>query len=160
MKVTKTGEILESVVDDIFTPTKRQREVKAQFWTSWKMGPTKGDPSMTAIIHETGCNAIETWWKNPAFQRWFLNERDTMQRLEYLFDLGIDVLEEVITSAEKASDRLKGIEMIAKLTQKLGKPEAEVKYLDGDVQGMDEKQLEEYIKKLLPGGGSHEDSKN
>lgn len=150
--ITNTGGTLESIMDEVFIPNARQRRVKASFWASWNAGPSKGKPTLAAAIEITKCPAIETWAKNPKFKEYFFNDQDHAQRLEYLFDLGLDTLEEVMTTAEKASDRLKAVETVAKLAQKLGRPEAEVKYLDKDVQSMDLNELENVIKKLLPGG--------
>lgn len=151
MKLTNTGKRLEELVDELFRPTARQREIKNSFWYSWKQGPTKSKPTLAAAIEITGCPTIEKWSsEDTRFKGWFLNDQDHGQRLEVLFDKSIDVLEDIMYAADKSSDRLKAIEIIAKLAQKINKPETEVKFLDSDIQNMSLVELEEMIKKSLP----------
>jgi hypothetical protein len=152
MNTRETGDTLLSLVDEVFKPTKKQREVKAAFWHSWKQGPSSGTPTLAAAIQITGCQALETWAKSPKFNEYFFNDQEHGQRLEALFDRGLDVLEEIMLSSDRAADRLKAFEYIAKLSDKISKPEKEVKYIDKDVQSMDSQELEALIKKMLPEG--------
>jgi len=161
MKVTKTGKTLEAIADDVFIPKARQRRIKAKFWASWREGPSKGEPTLSAAIEVTKCSTIETWAQEPGFTNWFMNDQDHQQRLEYLFDMGLDMLEDTMQTAEKAADRLKAFEYVAKLAHKLTKQETEIKYLDKEIQTMSEAEIEKLIKKhsapTLPGGSDEKE---
>jgi len=156
-KITTTGRTLESISDDVFVPNSKQREIKSAFWYSWSQGPSKGAPTIAAAVEITRCSAIESWAKVPNFKEWFFNDQSHGQRLEGLFDMGLDMLEEIMTTAEKAGDRLRAFEYVAKLSQKLNKPETEIRYLDKDIQDMDLEKLGEVIKQL---GGANDEQDN
>jgi len=136
-----------SLAEDVFKPTVEQRKIKQKFWYSWKQGPSKGEITIAQVINITECRAVETWARVPGFKEWLINDQEHGQRLEYLFDLGLDALEQLIMTGERAGDRLKAIELVAKLSQKIGRPEAQIKYMDEDVQSMTEKQVDEYLAK-------------
>ena len=148
-----------ALADDIFVPTIEMRKLKQKFFYSWNQGPSKGAPTIAQVIETTKSRSIETWSRKPGFKEWFFNDQEAGQKLEYLFDIGLDALEALIISGERASDRLKAIELVAKLSQKIGKPEAQVKYLDEDIQGMNERQLDEYLRKVGVLGDGEKESK-
>ncbi len=157
MKITKTGKTLETVAEELFKPSVPQRKVKAAFWASWKEGPSKGKPTISAAIEVTRCSTLENWAQEAGFREWFFNDQDHLQRLEYLFDMGLDMLEEIMETGDKAADKLKAFEYVAKLAQKLNKPETVIKYMDKGVQDMDIEELDAFIKKRLPEGSSEKE---
>jgi len=148
---------LLTLAEEVFVPTTEMRKIKQKFWYSWKQGPSKGDITIAQVINITGCRSVETWAKRPGFKEWLINDQEHGQRLEYLFDIGLDALESLILTGERAGDKLKAIEQVAKLSQKIGKPEAQIRFMDQDIQEMNEKQIDAYLKKLGVIGGDDEE---
>jgi len=153
LKITTNDEkAMLSLADEVFVPTSEMRRIKQKFLYSLKQGPTKGEPTIAQAIVITGCRHIESWSKKPGFKEWMFNDEEHGQKLEYLFDIGLDALESLIVGGERPGDRLKAIELVAKLSQKINKPETKQVYLDSDIQEMNERQIDEYLKKLGIGG--------
>lgn len=151
-KISKRGgDALLEAAESVFIPNDRQRKARNDFWSKWNLGPSKGEPTLSAAINETGCTSLTNWWNAPGFKDWFLNDMDHVQRLENLFDAGLDVLGHIITSSERDGDKLKAIELVAKLSMKIGKPEAVVTYADIDIGKMKIHELDAALRKLGAG---------
>ena len=57
----------------IFTPTPRQKQVKARFWVRFQPGPFSNPESLTLaeIQRVTGVSGLKEWWPEPGFQDGF-----------------------------------------------------------------------------------------
>ena len=113
-------EVAETLV---YVPTNQERKLKAKYWSRAgenPLLPVSGSMVTLSSIKQItgGSQAIEAAWKKPGFQQWFLNAEDGRAKLEYLFDLGLDALEELLLNPEPktASAKVNAIKLLAELT--------------------------------------------
>jgi len=116
-------ELKEEVADLIYIPTTQERKFKAKFWTRAAENPLinlhGNQVSLTSVKQMTGGGAqLDASWKKPGFQTWFLNADDGRAKLEYLFDLGLDAIEELLLNPEPktASAKVNALKLLAELT--------------------------------------------
>lgn len=131
----------------IFSPTARQRQVKAKFWTRFQPGPFSqpGSLSMAEVQRITGASSLKEWWPKPGFQEWFMNREESREKLEYLFMKALDTAEELLDDPNaQASAKVNMIKVIAGLADKYPSKQQE-KFSDDDINRMDEKQLKAYL---------------
>lgn len=147
-KITTSDKaIVAAIVDEVYRPSARQREFKAMFWNMWTSGPSQvGAPTVEDAIRLTSCATIGSWSKDPKFKGWFFNEDEFGQRADFLANQALDVIQEVMAS-EKAADRLNAAKFAVEVAGKAKKAKTEIKFLDDEVGNMDEKQLEDFIRK-------------
>jgi len=86
--------------DIAFVPTRDQRKAKAM---AYAMAKSKGLTIRELSDAESlipSCRPLRAWWHNDLFVEWFLNTNTYMQRIDYLIDLQLDNLEEIITNVD------------------------------------------------------------
>lgn len=134
----------------LFTPSLRQKTVKARFWVRYvpsPFSPSLGELTISEVMQITKTASIKEWWSEPGFKEWFLNKDEGRERLEYLFMLALDTAEEILLSPEtQASARVNMIKIIGELASKFPSRTTE-KFSDEDINKMDEKQLRNYLEK-------------
>lgn len=146
--------ISSAISSKIYTPSNVEVRMKTSFWAKWTNHPSyvSGDipASVSMIVNVLGNSTIEKYWSKEGFREWFLNSDEYIQRVEYLANRALDVVEGVLAGGEgiKASDQLKAASMMMEAAGKLNKKKAEVRYLDASLDKMDTKELEAYISKL------------
>jgi len=146
--------ISSAISSKIYTPSNVEVRMKTSFWAKWTNHPSyiAGDipASVSMIVNVLGNSTIEKYWSKEGFREWFLNSDEYIQRVEYLANRALDVVEGVLAGGEgiKASDQLKAASMMMEAAGKLNKKKAEVRYLDASLDKMDAKELEAYISKL------------
>lgn len=99
--------LLASIADTlIFEPTKEQKKLKAVFYAIHNDNPLAldGDITPDKIKEVTGSRQIHLYWKDEVFKRWFLNEREYVQRAEYLFTRALDELEDILELGNNEED--------------------------------------------------------
>jgi hypothetical protein len=145
---SKDKENISSIVKSVYHPSTIERKLKSRFWTYWLEGPSKGTPTIEDVHSLLQEPALERKAENPAFVSWFLNRFEAVEKVRYLAQLGLEVVEEILTSAgERTSDKLKAVALINDLV-KATAPKQEVKYADEQINSMSEDQLEDLIKRL------------
>jgi hypothetical protein len=108
------------------------------------------DISMTQAHLLTKDDRICEWWKDEEFVKWFKNQHEFVNRLEYLCGLGLDTAEDILQSDDPKAVNAK-VALIKALMEAGGKVAAkqkEVKLLDEAIHKMDKNQLEAYLKKM------------
>ena len=86
--------------DIAFVPTREQRKAKAM---AYAMSKSKGVTIKSLEDAEAlipSCRPLRAWGHNDLFVEWFLNSNTYMQRIDYLIDLQLDNLEEIITNRD------------------------------------------------------------
>jgi len=133
----------------LFTPTSRQRKVKATFWSRFQPGPfaSADSLSMTDVQGITKDPGLKEWWSKDGFREWFMNREEAREKLEYLFMKSLDVAEEIMDDPlAQASAKVNVIKVLAELANKFPSKQVE-KYADDDINRMDEKQLRGYLER-------------
>lgn len=144
----KDMENITSIVKSIYHPSTTERKLKARFWTYWMEGPSKGEATIEAVAEVLNEPSILRKAENPAFAAWFLNRFEAAEKLHYLAQVGLDVVEEILlSSTERTSDKLKAISEINGLVKAMT-PKQEVRFADEQINSMDAEQLEALIKRL------------
>jgi hypothetical protein len=133
----------------LFEPSSPQAKVKARFWTRFQAGPL-ADPSKVSLIdalETTGTPQLQKWWGLEGFREWFLNKDEERERLKYLFNKGLDTIEQILDNPEaNANAKVNLIKMLAEVSGYLGKKPVE-KFADEEVNRMSESQLTEFLEK-------------
>ena len=144
----KDKDNITSLVKSIYRPSNVERQLKARFWIMWLEGPSKGTASIEAAADITNEPSLLRKAENPAFQAWFLNRFEAAERLSYLAQLSLEVVEDILISPEeRTSDKLKAVALVNDLV-KATAPKTEVKYADDHINTMDAAELEALIKRL------------
>ena len=146
--VKKQKEISKLADTVIFSPSSSQAKVKARFWTRYQTGPLAASSlSITEIQRITGSSSIPKWWAEPGFPEWFLNKDEERERLRYLFNRGLDTMEEILCNPEaNANAKANIIKMLAEMNGYLGK-RPEEKFADEQINKMSENQLIAFLEK-------------
>jgi len=130
-----------------FSPTAAMRRLKATFWASFE---GEADSITAKLVTEVTDNtSVTRWWSVEGFKTWFLAKNEHEARHQYLHSLALDALEEILLSddARLQSARVAAAKTVAELANKFPAKNAAPKYLDEDVQNMNQAQLKLYIQK-------------
>lgn len=136
--------------DVLFSPSVPQAKVKARFWVRFTPGPFMGPSGITVeeAMRVTGCPTLKKWWGEKGFKEWFLNKEEERERIKYLFNKGLDAVEEILMDpAANPNAKANLIKMLAEMTGHLGKTKPVEKFADQEIEKMDEQQLETYLTK-------------
>lgn len=140
---------LGAVSPNRFLPTVQQKQAKSAFWSHFfstgEVAPSPIDPALAAV--QSGHNEILQWWYEvPGFPEWFSNGEEFRQRVEYVSNLALDVLEAVLQDRDaRQSDRLQAAKMALEVAAKFPKTQGKEQFADEKIGQMDKKQLEEFI---------------
>ncbi len=144
---SKSTSLVDLASKAIYTPTPRQRQVKARFWVRYVPSPLATLDSLSAATVQriTGTAGIKEWWSEPGFREWFLNREEAREKLEYLFMKALDAAEDILDDPNaQASAKVNMIKVLGELANKFPSKWQE-KYSDEDINRMDEKQLKHYL---------------
>lgn len=142
-------ELVEHAQDLLFMPTAPQRKLKASFWAKYRDHAAFSSENITkALVAQlTNSSQLDKWWGLPGFREWFLNADEHKERLEYLYSLCLDAAENILVDPDANQNaKVQMIKVVSELANKVPSRKEE-KYLDADIQGMDEKQLKKYLEK-------------
>ena len=144
---------LEAILSElVFTPSVSQKKLKARFWNRRaQLQLTDGAPTLVEVAGLIKDKRLPDWWQEPGFKEWFRNEEEFKERVEYLANLALDTIEEVLTSSvARESSRIAAAKLMMELGSKLPKGTPDVVYTDEKINSMSEEQLMEYIQKSTP----------
>ena len=133
----------------IFEPTSTQAKLKAKFWTRFQPGPlvNTGTLTLAKAAEITGSTQLKKWWYIPGFLEWFMNKEEERERLKYLFNKGLDTIENILDNPEaNANAKANIIKMLAEMNGYLGKKPIE-KFADESINKMSEAQLKEFLER-------------
>lgn len=141
---------LEQIKDDlVFLPSPVHRRAKTKFWTRYMDLDTGTKVNLAQALQLTGEPSLAKWWNLPGFQDWFLNKEEARERLEYLWYLGMDAIEDIFLDPDANHNaKVQALKIIANLAGK--EPTRTEKYADESIQKMDKDKLRAYIKKHVP----------
>lgn len=144
------GKVLEEVV---FIPTPAMRKVKAAYLAATSENPllVGQDPTAASVQQVTGDTRVSKWWSTPGFRDWFSNRDEFRQRVEYLANLALDTIEDILLDGEaNASARNAAAKLMIEAAGKLPKGTSTEKYADEQISSMSKAELEQFIRRKAP----------
>lgn len=144
------GKVLEEVV---FIPTPAMRRTKAAYLAATEENPLLAgqDPTVASVQQVTGDTRITKWWSTPGFRDWFSNRDEFRQRVEYLANLALDTIEDILLDSEaNASARNSAAKLMIEAAGKLPKGTEKERYADEQISSMSKKELEQFIRRKAP----------
>lgn len=151
MSLKDINKILAAAQTDlIFAPTPDMRRVKAAFWSKTRDNPHLVDSAstLTSIQQTVSDKRLAKWWSLPGFSSWFQNGEEYRERMEYLADLALDALEQILTDPDaNASAKVTSAKLVLEATSKL--PSKEETSPVSRLEVMNRQELEDYIKRHL-----------
>lgn len=155
-KQPSTVEVLDIIVDELtYLPTPEQRKAKSAFWARFSDNPVCEPEDITSAlaIRFSGDGRVNKWWNHEGFRSWFQNRDEFRQRMEYLANLAMDRLEEILTISARvpgmAGAQIAAGKLIMEVARKTPSKTAAEKFLDESVSKMSKLELEEFIRKRL-----------
>ena len=152
MSLKDINKILAAASTDLtFAPTPDMRRAKAAFWSRFADAPTSlsSDPVTLASAQQFGADKrLSKWWTLPGFAEWFQNKEEFRERLEYLADIALDSLEQVLTDPDSnPSAKVASAKLVLEAAAKMPKKEAETPTTR--LEAMSRTELEDYVRKNL-----------
>lgn len=141
---------LEAIKEDlVFLPSPNHRRAKSKFWSRYGDLEDGSQVTLAAALQLTKEPQLAKWWNLPGFKDWFLNKDEARERLEYLWYLGMDAMEQLFLDPEANHNaKVNAFKQIASLAGK--EPNRNEKFADEDIQKMDKARLKAYILKHAP----------
>jgi len=120
------NKILAAASTDLtFTPSPDMRRAKAAFWHRFADTSTvlSSDKVTLASAQQIGADKrLAKWWTLPGFQEWFQNKEEFRERMEYLADIALDALEQVLTDPDaNAGAKVASAKLVLEAASKMPK---------------------------------------
>ena len=151
MSLKDINKILAAAQTDlIFAPTPDMRRVKAAFWSKTRDNPHLVDSAstLTSIQQTVTDKRLTKWWSLPGFQAWFQNGEEYRERMEYLADLALDALEQILTDPDaNASAKVTSAKLVLEATSKM--PTKGEEAPASRLEAMSRAELEAYVSRHL-----------
>lgn len=145
------SKVLAAATQDIvFSPTPDMRRAKAAFWSSLSdhpLGIGDTDTLTLAASKQLGADSrLPRWWAIPGFQEWWQNKQEFKQRLEYMAQLALDSLEEILADPNaNPTAKVNSAKLVLDAANKMPKKAPE-ENLDAKLASMTRTELEEYVR--------------
>jgi len=151
MSLKDINKILAAASTDLtFAPTPDMRRAKAAFWHRVADAPAlDSGPVTLAAAQQFGTDKrLSKWWTLPGFAEWFQNKEEFRERLEYLADIALDSLEQVLTDPDSnPSAKVASAKLVLEAASKMPKKEADAPA--SRLETMSRGELEDYVRKNL-----------
>lgn len=137
----------------LLTPTPEQRRTKAAFWASFASGdtPVPAEIDLATALRFGANPRLSVWWDIPGFQDWFRNEQEFVQRVEFLAQLALDSVEEILIDKNaNPTAKINAVKIVMEMGQKFPGKQDSGKYRDEDIANMSKEELEEFVAKTVP----------
>lgn len=141
-----------------FEPTRVHYQIKAAFWSkAERLGYTvDSNITLATAIEVTEDTRLQSFWSIPGFADWF-SDGGTFesQILELLYQFPAHALNILNDDNATAAAKVNLLKLLAEVGRKMPSKQKEIVYADKQIQKMDRKQLEDYVRKhsKLIGGG-------
>jgi hypothetical protein len=141
---------LHAVLEEVtFIPTPQMRRTKANYWATLAENPVydRETTTLASALEVTRDTRLSKWWSVPGFTPWFTNREEFRQRLEYLANLALDTIEEVLLDSDaNANARMRAVQLALEAAAKMPGKSDNQKMLDDRVQKMGRAELEAFIR--------------
>lgn len=149
----QTDKVIELIVNDItYLPSYEQRKSKSAFWLRWQqLEIPPCDPrdiTLTVAQQLVTEPKLDRWWGEPGFSAWFRNAEEFRERVEFLANLALDAVTDILVSEDPkmASAKVNAAKLMLEVARKMPKKEAAAPaYADKKIQDMTREELEKYI---------------
>lgn len=149
----KNADIIDLATQELtFLPNPEQRRTKAAFWAVMEENPLvdRENVNQELVIRITGDTRLKRWWGIPGFRQWFTNQEEFRQRMEYLSNLVLDTYEDILSDPKaNPSAKVAAGKVILEVAKKMPSKQNEPVYADANINNMNRKQLEEFIRKNM-----------
>lgn len=150
MSLNNLSKVLAAAAQDVvFSPTADMRRAKAAFWSNLSDHPLgDGDSLSLTAAKELGADPrLSKWWTLPGFQEWWQNKQEFKQRLEYLAQLALDSLEQVLGDPDSnATAKINAARLVMDAANKMPKPSSSQDNLDQKLASMSRAELESFVR--------------
>jgi len=151
IKAKDKKSILTAVDEITYDPTTPEREVKAAFWASFGDTPINGELTLAVALQQTQDNRLNRWWSKPGFKAWFCNKDEFRQRVEYLANIALDTIQDILTNPDaNPNARQNAAKLMIEVANKMPSRNAKERFIDGAIQEMGKKELDAYIARHQP----------
>jgi hypothetical protein len=151
MSLKDINKILAAAQTDlVFAPTPDMRRVKAAFWSKTRDNPNLVDSAstLTSIQQTVSDKRLTKWWSLPGFSEWFQNGEEYRERMEYLADLALDALEQVLVDPDaNASAKVASAKLVLEAASKM--PTKDEAAPASRLETMSRAELEAYVSRHL-----------
>jgi hypothetical protein len=150
--VKQTDILFSPDLTEDYRPTKKDRLLKAKFWTIVSEDPFLDRATvMTRAGAENLLGTTLTSWSK-SFEEWFFNKQEYRYRQEYLFELALDAAEKVLLNDDPKCQgaRVQLIRHISELAGKVPHKQATIQVTNntaiaGRIDNMSREELERYL---------------
>lgn len=151
MSLKDINKILAAAQTDlVFAPTPDMRRVKAAFWSKMQDNPNlSGSAGTLAAVQQIVTDKrLAKWWSLPGFSEWFQNGEEYRERMEYLADLALDALEQILTDPDaNASAKVTSAKLVLEAAKKM--PTKDDSAPASRLEAMSRDELEAYVSRHL-----------
>ena len=147
-------EITKEVKYDSLPPASIKARAKERFYRRLEDHAHLYDKEYVMARPELMCQLAGTerildWLKDDRFSNWWWDEHVVKDELMSMRETAVSRLKDILTSDEvSAADALKAARMIFELTDQFPSKKQEVKFLDQELNNMDERAAEHEIRRL------------
>lgn len=143
-RISSHTDLVTLAEEVIYKPSPAERRLKAKYWSIMDGALLLDTPTQTDINRTLGGNYLSRSWPKEGFKEWFLNKEEGRARLEYLFDLGLDSLETILTDPDPKSSgsKVAAIKLLAEITGRTGKLKQQGSDIGAAIAGADKASLE------------------
>lgn len=135
---TVTNKEIAVIRENVFKPDKLQVQAKIRFYQKTKHTLTDiSKLDVEKIIEITGEPRLINWWSMPAFVSWFRNESEHQERVDFLFTMMLNNLEDLIVDPEcryTPSEKLAAQRQLLELKKQMQEKEGQTEYSPEDIQ--------------------------
>lgn len=148
-RISSHGDLPALAEEVLYKPSPAERRLKARYWSIMDGALLLGEPTQADINRTLGGNYLSRSWAKEGFKEWFLNKEEGRARLEYLFDLGLDSLETILTDPDPKSNSAKvaALKLLAEMTGRSTKSKPEKSPIMDAIAGADKAALEAMFEK-------------
>lgn len=138
----------------VFSPSEAQKRARSNFWTAAELDgiePGQDVPLATALKYGQD-KRITGWYTDQQFRDWFQNGTEFKQKADYLAQVALDELEQMIRDRTgSASARVQAMKITLEIAGKLGKQAgaSQASTMEDKIADMNRTELEAYISAKL-----------
>jgi hypothetical protein len=145
---TTTGEVAHTIaaIESSWTPSAEQRRAKAKLTVALRDDSllTPANLSGPAAASIVGVSAVESWWSDPRFRKWFLDNYESAAKAEFLFDEWLNEIGARMTNMSD-KDLLTAGKLLSELARKMPDKNMRERVLDAGIGAMAPDRLRQFI---------------
>lgn len=144
-----TGDVAHTIaaIESSWTPSAEQRRAKAKLTVALRDDPllvpsNLSAPTAASIV---GVGAVESWWSDPRFRKWFLDNYESAAKAEFLFDEWLTEVGARMANMQ-TKDLLTAGKLLSELARKMPeKGSGRERILDAGIGSMAPDRLRQFI---------------